>query len=226
MENNEPTLLFFPTKKETRKWAAYHNADLSWEERNLIESYLKKGEIKLICATTTLAMGINLPFKNVILSSDKYVSDDGDYKNSYRTSLSLADVENMGEKAGRLNWGKDEFGRVIFLADSLFSETVLQNVYFKLMKENKKIPREVINEDGELYIPSLKSKSHQLYRPIKKEKDFTTFLLAQHPKQAMNCNELLDKLWKDEEDAIYNRVSFHISKVRRTILKIIEIKSR
>jgi len=116
MQNNEPTLLFFPTRKETRKWTAwlaeeidapraeeaiaelsrmeetrsrdellyllekgiaYHNADLSWEERNLIESYLKKGEIKIICATTTLSMGINLPFKNVILSKDRYVSDNG-----------------------------------------------------------------------------------------------------------------------------------------------------
>jgi helicase len=37
----------------------------------------------------------------------------------------------------------------------------------------------------------------------------------------MSYDELLDQLWKDEEDAIYNRVSFHISKVRRTILKII-----
>jgi helicase len=46
-------------------------------------------------------------------------------------------------------------------------------------------------------------------------------LLAQHPEQVMSYDELLNKLWKDEEDAIYNRVSFHISKVRRTILKII-----
>ena len=46
-------------------------------------------------------------------------------------------------------------------------------------------------------------------------------LLAQHPEQVMSYDELLDKLWKDEEDAIYNRVSFHISKVRRTILKLI-----
>jgi hypothetical protein len=46
-------------------------------------------------------------------------------------------------------------------------------------------------------------------------------LLAQYPEQVMSYDELLDKLWKDEEDAIYNRVSFHISKVRRTILKII-----
>ncbi|PKP62081.1 hypothetical protein CVT91_00705 [Candidatus Atribacteria bacterium HGW-Atribacteria-1] len=37
----------------------------------------------------------------------------------------------------------------------------------------------------------------------------------------MSYDELLDKLWKDEENAIYNRVSFHISKVRRTILKLI-----
>lgn len=216
IKNNEPTLLFFPTKKETRKWTAwlaeeidapraegaiaelflleetrsrdellyllekgiaYHNADLSWEERNLIESYLKKGEIKIICATTTLAMGINLPFKNVILSGEKYVSDNGDYKSSYRTSLSLADVENMGGRAGRLNRKKEEFGRVIFLANSLFAETVLQNIYFKFMKEDKKRQREMVSEAGELYIPALKSSTGQVYRPVKGEKDFITFLL-------------------------------------------------
>ena len=235
-ENNEPTLLFFPTKKETRKWAvwlaeeidapraegaiaelsrleetrsrdellyllekgiAYHNADLSWEERNLVENYLRAGEIKIICATTTLAMGINLPFKNVILSGDKYVSDNGDYKRSYRTSLSLADVENMGGRAGRLNWKRREFGRVVFLANSLFAETVLQNIYFKLMKEDLRRHKEMVGvgEDGELYGKKgtstfLNQKSSQSsfsresgtgqvyrYRPVKKEKDFITFLL-------------------------------------------------
>ena len=216
MQKNEPTLLFFPTRKETRKWAAwlakeidapraeeaitelsrleetrsrdellyllekgiaYHNADLSWEERNLIESYLKKGEIKIICATTTLSMGINLPFKNVILSKDRYVSDHGDDKSSYRTSLSLADVENMGGRAGRLDWGKEEFGRAIFLADSLFAETVLQNIFFKFMKEDSQRHREMISEEGGLYLPALKSDRQPLYRPVKKEKDLTTFLL-------------------------------------------------
>ena len=228
IKKGEPTLLFFPTKKETRKWAgwlagqidapraegaicelsrmeetrsrdellyllekgmAYHNADLSWEERNIVESYLRAGEIKIICATTTLAMGINLPFKNVILSGDKYVSGNGDYKSSYRTSLSLADVENMGGRAGRLNWKKREFGRVIFLADSLFAETVLQNIYFKLMKEDKKKQKKMVGvgENGELYGESgtererererERKSAGQVYRPVKKEKDFITFLL-------------------------------------------------
>ncbi|MGB2783883.1 MAG: helix-turn-helix domain-containing protein [Atribacterota bacterium] len=46
-------------------------------------------------------------------------------------------------------------------------------------------------------------------------------LLAQHPEQVMSYDVLLDKFWKDEEDAIYNRVSFHFSKIRSTILKTI-----
>jgi len=46
-------------------------------------------------------------------------------------------------------------------------------------------------------------------------------LLAQHNGRVMSYDELLEELWKDEEDAIYNRVSFHISKIRRTILKTI-----
>ena len=37
----------------------------------------------------------------------------------------------------------------------------------------------------------------------------------------MSYDEILNELWKDEEYAIYNRVSFHISKIRRTILKAI-----
>jgi len=46
-------------------------------------------------------------------------------------------------------------------------------------------------------------------------------LLAQHPEQVMSYDELLDKLWKDEEDAIYSRINYHISKIRSTILKTI-----
>ena len=47
------------------------------------------------------------------------------------------------------------------------------------------------------------------------------YLLTQHPEQVMSYDEILDELWKDEEDAIYNRVSYHFSKIRSTILKTI-----
>ena len=174
-ENNEPTLLFFPTRAECKRWAqwladklddcpaekaieelqhmeetltrdnllallekgiAYHNSDLSWEERNLVENYLQSGEIKIICATTTLAMGVNLPFKNVILSIDKVESVNGDDQDVRLSSLTFTDIENMGGRAGRLNSGKkEEFGRVIFLAHSLLSETIYQNLYFNFLRD-------------------------------------------------------------------------------------------
>ena len=50
---------------------------------------------------------------------------------------------------------------------------------------------------------------------------FLIHLLARHSEQVMSYEELLKELWKDEEDAIYNRVSFHLSKIRRTILQIV-----
>jgi replicative superfamily II helicase len=46
----------------------FHNADLSWEERDIIERYTRKGEIRVLCTTTTLAVGLNLPMKNAIVA--------------------------------------------------------------------------------------------------------------------------------------------------------------
>ena len=179
------------------KGMAYHNADLSWEERNLVETYLKKGEIKLICATTTLAMGINLPFKNVILSIDKYISDEGDYRNGYLTSLSVTEVENMGGRAGRLNQKeKDNFGRVVFLAHSLLSETVLQNLYFNALKPVNRVGTPRINDPGEKYHASLKADTETLYCPLKKEKNFTNFLLKEIAR-GINTEEKLDHRFKE-----------------------------
>jgi helicase len=73
--------------KPLEKGIAFYNQDLSYEEKNLIETYLKKGEIKIICATTTLSMDINLPFKNVIIPLDKMHDNDNDedYLRNYRT---------------------------------------------------------------------------------------------------------------------------------------------
>jgi len=150
------------------KGIAYYNQDLSWEERNLIEIYLKQGEIKIICATTILTTGINLPFKNVIIPLDKMHNDDEDYRHCYQNGLTFTDIENMGGRAGRLNrknrrkeqnsiQNKEEFGRVIFLAYSLLSETIYQNLYFNLHQHN----------------------NHKMLtkRLVKKEKDLLTFLL-------------------------------------------------
>ena len=231
VKNNEPTLLFFPTRAECKRWAqwladklegcpaekaiedlkhmeetlsrdnllslleegvAYHNSDLSWEERNLVENYLQSGDIKIICATTTLAMGVNLPFKNVILSRDKIESVNGKYQDTRVASLTFTDIENMGGRAGRLNSGKkEEFGRVIFLAHSLLSESIYKNLYFNFLRdvEEKNHAADYVGERrdkgkaAEEIIPYPEMGDLDSGRefgaagPKKKEKDLTTLLL-------------------------------------------------
>lgn len=225
---NEPTLIFFPTRAESRRWSkwlasqlespaassamkelrrmeetlsrnellellkrgmAYHNADLSWEERSLIEKYLKDGEIKVICATTTLALGTDLPFKNVIIASNKMYGNDRDYHHACPRILTLADVENIGGRAGRLNRGKkgnslkreEEFGRVIFLAPSLISETIFQKLYFNFFTNNHQpVRNEDLNRKTD-QVAETETRYHGtnqvIKKPVKKEKDLLTFLL-------------------------------------------------
>ena len=51
-------------------------------------------------------------------------------------------------------------------------------------------------------------------------------LLAQHNEQVMSYNELANGLWGDEKDvdAIYTRINYHICKIKKDILKIIDKK--
>ena len=128
------------------KGIAYYNSDLAWEEKDLIETYVKKGEIKVICAATTLAMEINPTFKNVILALEKLCIEKECYQNNHQEPLSLIDIENIGGKAGILNKlikdknlrkvsKKEEFGRLIFLAHTNLQETKLKNLYFNLIAD-------------------------------------------------------------------------------------------
>ena len=111
---------------------AYHCADLSRQERHLTEEAVRVGDIKIICATDTLSMGINLPVNNVILTGQKIISGKATEKLSTtycKRALTLSEAENMGGRAGRLNQ-HNHFGRIIFLAPSLIELTAYQKLYF------------------------------------------------------------------------------------------------
>lgn len=101
---------------------AFHNADLSPEERALVERHFRSGGIRVLFSTSTLAMGLNLPVKNVILDGKRW-----QYLRRYsRWSLedaSKSEYENMSGRAGRLAFTND-FGRSILVTYSPFEAEV------------------------------------------------------------------------------------------------------
>jgi helicase len=130
---------------------AIHNADLSWEERDLVERYFRKGEIRIILSTSTLAMGINLPAKNVFIPEKKWSTPlHGD--RLAMSDITKAEHENMGGRAGRLGF-VGEFGRAILVTSSPFQKNALYEYYVKGGFEN--LHPALRDEDLDLYCLNL-----------------------------------------------------------------------
>ncbi|HVP36522.1 MAG TPA: helicase-related protein, partial [Terriglobales bacterium] len=120
-----------------QKGIAFHNADLSYEERKVVEHFFLENETRLIFATSTLSMGVNLPARTVFVETLKYES--GDFADrGVLVPLTWNEYENMSGRAGRFGLEKD-FGRSILLAGSQFQFDSLWDKYID-GEEEKLVP--------------------------------------------------------------------------------------
>ncbi|QLG60919.1 ATP-dependent DNA helicase [Halorarum salinum] len=92
------------------KGAAFHHAGLASEHRSLVEDAFRDRLVKCICATPTLAAGVNTPARRVIVRDWKrYDGEFGGMK-----PLDTLEVHQMMGRAGRP--GLDPYGEAILLA--------------------------------------------------------------------------------------------------------------
>ncbi|EJN59960.1 ATP-dependent DNA helicase [Halogranum rubrum] len=98
------------------KGAAFHHAGLASEHRALVEEAFRDRLIKVVCATPTLAAGVNTPSRRVIVRDwRRYDGEFGGMK-----PLDVLEVHQMCGRAGRP--GLDPYGEAVLLAKD--SETM------------------------------------------------------------------------------------------------------
>lgn len=103
---NTSTALTGQIRKLLHYGVAFHHAGLSSSSRHLVERMFDRGLIRVICATTTLAMGMHLPARTVILASIR--SPD-----NHTSLLSTNAVHQMLGRAGRPGYDSSGFGVVL-----------------------------------------------------------------------------------------------------------------
>jgi len=105
---SEPTEASERLQGHAQKQIAFHTADLTAQERQVIEKGFSNSKFDVCFATSTLAAGVNYPFQTVVFSKLTY-----DWGGRSGTHVTRSDYRNMSGRAGRL--GMHECGFSILI---------------------------------------------------------------------------------------------------------------
>ena len=107
--NNEHTQLVKKLAFVVKQGVAFHHAGLNQKCREIIETEFRSGKIKLLSATPTLAAGVNLPARRVVISSVlRYNSQYGG-----NIPISVLEYKQLCGRAGRPQY--DDEGESIII---------------------------------------------------------------------------------------------------------------
>ena len=102
--------------------SGFHHAGLSAVHRRIVEDSFKAGHLKILAATPTLAAGVNLPARVVIVSSyERYEPGYGRYP------ISVLEYKQFCGRAGRPRY--DKFGEAILIAKTADEQEYLMEHY-------------------------------------------------------------------------------------------------
>lgn len=109
LPQNVPSSTSRRLKEAISGGVAFHDSNLTREERSVIERAFRNptSKLRVLVATTTLAAGLNTPASTVILAEHEFLGEDG-------RPFTVAEYKNMVGRAGRV--GFNEEGKSIILA--------------------------------------------------------------------------------------------------------------
>ncbi len=123
-EQEEPTSMAARLAKCIEGGVAFHNAGLTNGQRSVVEREFKKRHILCIAATPTLAAGVNLPARRVIVRDlNRFDINMG------LSPIPVLEIKQMAGRAGRPKY--DKYGEAILFAKDLDEIDELMDTYFR-----------------------------------------------------------------------------------------------
>ncbi|WP_400259710.1 DEAD/DEAH box helicase [Candidatus Methanomassiliicoccus intestinalis] len=135
-EESEQTSIAKLLKECMKRGVAFHHAGLTNDQRKYVEKNFKHGHIKCIVATPTLAAGINLPARRVIIRDVQRFGPGG------QVAIPVMEVKQMCGRAGRPRF--DPYGEAILLANSEEKKSFLIDNY--ILADSEEIYSKLGNE--------------------------------------------------------------------------------
>jgi helicase len=109
LTSGEETSLSRLLAEVVAKGSAFHHAGLETEHRRIVEEYYRARAIKLLAATPTLAAGVNLPARRVVIADmTRYDAEQGG-----NAEISVLEYRQMAGRAGRPQY--DDHGETVMI---------------------------------------------------------------------------------------------------------------
>lgn len=139
-----------------------HHAGLSDESKLLIEYLIRKKQIQYVCATTTVAEGVNFPVSSVYF--DSYYRGQSQKENI----LSSNDFWNIAGRAGRTM--VDDFGKIILPFNSKENKELGLSIVNKSTEEIASVLAKLF-DDRQSIVSALETDEQALYRLSREYED-------------------------------------------------------
>lgn len=124
LDDEEGSLTGRKLRKLVEAGVAFHTAGLDSKQRRFLEDGFRKGLIKVLCATPTLAAGVNTPARRVIIRDmTRFEAGEGS------RPLPVMEVKQMMGRAGRPRF--DPYGEAVLIAKTMEQKEAFEETYLR-----------------------------------------------------------------------------------------------